>query len=582
MVERGGKLIPTGTSSSAIGVNSLLVEDCRAQLALILNSQDFDATGREHRFLSYVVDEALAGRGDRIKAYSIAVEVFGRSQSFDPQSDPIVRIEAGHLRRALERYYLTSGRADPILITIPKGGYVPVFAVRTETSLAPSAIPVVSPVAAEPSIQGPASRLMLPAIMVLFLAAGASVLAAWWWPPITSTTPERPRVLVEALDNLSGTESVAAIAKGLQHEIVGQLSKFKDIVVMDSAPMEGDKSSPSPRFVIAGSVRLSTDSFRLEVRLIRRTDASVLWANSYDGRLKVAELVQAQADIASNISTSLAQAYGVIFQADAQVQVENPPDDWAAYSCSLSFYAYRAGLDPEARSSVRTCLEASVDRFPSYATGWGLLSLVYIDEFRYGFAADEAARAAALARAMAGAKRATGLDPLNIRGRQAEMLALYFNNEIDAALQVGKQALASNPNDTELMSNYGERLSLSGQWNEGCSLLTEAQQRNPGSTADYYSDLGLCSYFGGDYSQAITWINRTPTPNNPIMHLIAAAVYGEAGKTMEADRERAWLEQNQPDLVKDIRNQVSMRLARAKDVEFVLGSLRKAGLDVAD
>ncbi|TJV15109.1 MAG: hypothetical protein E5Y16_33245, partial [Mesorhizobium sp.] len=109
----------------------LAPEDCRAQLARILNSADFDATGRERRFLSHVVEETLAGRGDRIKAYSIAVEVFGRDMSFDPQTDPIVRIEAGHLRRGLERYYLTAGQDDPILITIAKGGYVPTFSVRS-------------------------------------------------------------------------------------------------------------------------------------------------------------------------------------------------------------------------------------------------------------------------------------------------------------------------------------------------------------------------------------------------------------------------------------------------------------------
>ena len=108
-----------------------LPRTCRAQLSRILNSEDFDATSREHRFLSHVVEETLAGRGDRIKAYSIAVEVFGRDVSFDPQTDPIVRIEAGHLRRALERYYLTAGQADPILITIPKGGYVPTFSLRS-------------------------------------------------------------------------------------------------------------------------------------------------------------------------------------------------------------------------------------------------------------------------------------------------------------------------------------------------------------------------------------------------------------------------------------------------------------------
>lgn len=52
------------------GGNDISVADCRAQLARILGSPDFDATDREHRFLNHVVEETLSGRGDRIKAYS--------------------------------------------------------------------------------------------------------------------------------------------------------------------------------------------------------------------------------------------------------------------------------------------------------------------------------------------------------------------------------------------------------------------------------------------------------------------------------------------------------------------------------
>ena len=54
--------------------------------------------------------------------YTLGIDVFDRDVDFDPQVDPIVRIEAGRLRRALERYYLTEGKNDPIVIRIPKGG----------------------------------------------------------------------------------------------------------------------------------------------------------------------------------------------------------------------------------------------------------------------------------------------------------------------------------------------------------------------------------------------------------------------------------------------------------------------------
>ncbi|RUU01460.1 hypothetical protein EOD23_21455, partial [Mesorhizobium sp. USDA-HM6] len=531
----------------------------------------------------HVVEETLAGRGGRIKAYSIAVEVFGRGESFDAQTDPIVRIEAGHLRRALERYYLTSGHADPILITIPKGGYVPVFTLHSRQPVEEPQAPLIPQMIADSSVRPMGSRLVRTGVLVVvaFLAAGASLLA-WWWSSGRPGVPETPRVLVEQFENLTGTQAAAAIASGLKQEIVSQLSKFKDIVVIEPAAKGDEPSILQPRFVLAGSVNLSVDEFRVRVRLINRADGSVLWANSYDGAMKVTELVKAQTDIASNVATSLAQTYGVIFQSDANLRVQHPPDDWAAYSCTLSFYAYRFPVDPETRAAVRTCLEKSVGRFPNYATAWGLLSLIYTDDYRFEFPADSAASATALERALTAARRAVELDPVNIRGRQAEMLALYFNKEIDAALRVGKQTLDINPNDTEFMGVYGERLAVSGNWHDGCSLVAAAHQRSPGSSPYYEGDLALCSYFSGDYRQAAMWIKKSSALSNPIYHLIAAAAFGEGGNKIEAEHERIWLIQNQPNLVKTVRRQLSIRLARAQDVEFFIGSLEKAGLEVAD
>ncbi len=125
------------TSTSA----RLDAEDVRLELDRVLKSRDFEATERTRKFLAFVVDQTLSNRADRIKAYSIATEVFGRDASFDPHSDPIVRIEAGHLRRALERYFLTAGKDDPIVITIPKGGYVPVFDRRHDKApIAPAVV----------------------------------------------------------------------------------------------------------------------------------------------------------------------------------------------------------------------------------------------------------------------------------------------------------------------------------------------------------------------------------------------------------------------------------------------------------
>src|SRR3954470_10720601 len=105
-------------------------DEVRAQLDRLIASLEFRVPERLRKFLRYVVETTLAGQAEQIKAYTIALEVFERDQTFDAHADPLVRIEAGRLRRALERYYLTVGQLDPIQIEIPKGGYVPLFTRR--------------------------------------------------------------------------------------------------------------------------------------------------------------------------------------------------------------------------------------------------------------------------------------------------------------------------------------------------------------------------------------------------------------------------------------------------------------------
>lgn len=103
-------------------------KDIQTEMQRVLASASFKASGRNRRFLRYIVEETLAGRAERLKGYSIALEVFQRPDSFDANRDPVVRMEASKLRCALEHFYLTDGGGPAALrIVIPKGGYVPDF-----------------------------------------------------------------------------------------------------------------------------------------------------------------------------------------------------------------------------------------------------------------------------------------------------------------------------------------------------------------------------------------------------------------------------------------------------------------------
>jgi hypothetical protein len=99
----------------------------REELERILSSPKFAGAEQIRRFLRFSVEETVAGRQNQIKQYSTGTEALGRRPNFDPTEDPIVRVEAGRLRRALTYYYQHQGRQDAIRILIPKGAYVPVF-----------------------------------------------------------------------------------------------------------------------------------------------------------------------------------------------------------------------------------------------------------------------------------------------------------------------------------------------------------------------------------------------------------------------------------------------------------------------
>jgi serine/threonine-protein kinase len=106
-------------------------------LTRVLSSTPFRGANRSAVLLRYLVERSLDGSADRLKEYTVGAEALGRGPRFDPRIDPIVRAEASRLRSRLERYYAGEGRADAVVIELPKGTYVPRFYARTPVPTSP-------------------------------------------------------------------------------------------------------------------------------------------------------------------------------------------------------------------------------------------------------------------------------------------------------------------------------------------------------------------------------------------------------------------------------------------------------------
>ncbi|MBY5313265.1 adenylate cyclase [Rhizobium leguminosarum] len=568
-------------------------DDISEQLERVVSSPEFPGVGRAAAFLRYVVSETLEGRGNRIKAYSIAIEVFGRDPGFT-QDDPVVRIEAGRLRRSLERYYLVAGQHDPVRIDIPKGGYIPTFVWSCPASvdIGDEDAGETSPSEARPGRWWRARRVLLPGAAALAaVAISLSWIGARSPAPslerVASLSPDRPALVVAPFANLGEGPEAQLYTAGLTEELMTILPRFKEIKVFGR---ETSKSLPADvgaseiraefgaRYLLAGGVRTSGKRLRVTARLLDTSDGEILWSENYDNDLASGDLFAIQTDVARKVATAIAQPYGVMAQIDS---AGPPPDDLGAYECTLRFYAYRSELSAEAHARVRDCLEAAVARFPSYATAWAMLSIVYLDEDRYKFNPTPG-QDSAIQRALDAARRATQIDPNNTRGLQALMTALFFDRQLAESLRVGEQALATNPNDTELMGEFGTRLAIAGQWQRGASLLDQAIALNPGSGGFYHGTRALAAYMLRDNHTAVLEIRQANMQKFPLFHVVAAIIYAEAGMMDDARREGQVFVSMRPDFLPNIVTELAMRNMQPEDRDRLIEGLRKAGMTVPD
>jgi hypothetical protein len=133
-------------------------EDCRALVARIAASREFQRASRLRAFLAYVVDRKLADCPDEITEVLIGHRVFGLPIDYNPGDNSIVRTQARTLRDRLERYFRGAGAHEPVILEIPRGAYVPVFHLRQKLGTDLSAVDQVP----ESTIAANQARLSVP------------------------------------------------------------------------------------------------------------------------------------------------------------------------------------------------------------------------------------------------------------------------------------------------------------------------------------------------------------------------------------------------------------------------------------
>ena len=237
----------------------------RQQLDRILSSATFRQVDRLKRFLGFIVQESLEGRGDQLKEYVIGVQVFDKDSSFDPRADPIVRVQARRLRARLDRYYREEGGNDATVIELPKGGYAPVFRPRDAAAGGRRSI--------GPTLAGQNTIAVLP------------------------------------FSDHSASRDLAYFCDGLYQEVIHHLARVETLRVVALPPGDATSAGAGGQYadqvamLLSGAVRKAGDRLRVTVHLVDSATASYLWSESVDAA--IADIFAAQELVADGVVKKL-------------------------------------------------------------------------------------------------------------------------------------------------------------------------------------------------------------------------------------------------------------------------------------
>lgn len=522
----------------------------RSVVDQVISSPDFKASTRLCRFLHFIVEESLSGRADRIKAYNIATSVLGRGVDFDPQTDPIVRIEAGRLRHALEHYYLTSGKNDSVRISVPKGAYVPEFRLADPPAERPVASPPTDGATSEPDDLHPPSVLVVP-----FVIEGD-------------------------VDQFPG------FGHGLTRKVIVALTRFCDLIVYGpetsfdyGAPKASEGVGPelASDYRLSGGVTLEPRHFAVEVMLSETETGQVVWADRFEAALDPSGVLEWREKVAEKVARIIAQPYGVLFSRRAQEVEGKHAHEWNSYDCVNRYYHYSRTLSRDGNSEVINCLEETIAREPHFAEAFACLSQAYCDAYRCGFPIGNGTDDP-LGRAMALALRSIELAPRSSLGFHALGHAYWFQNDIDAALEAFETGLALNPNATGLMAELGQKLATLAGWERAVPLLEKSFARNPAQPGTYRIGLSLYHFSQGRFQQALSEAQKIGASDVVYTHIMEAISLIRLGRMDDAKAAVGRVIEIRPDYGPVVGDDLALRNTEPKLASEIIRALQDAGL----
>lgn len=446
-------------------------------------------------FLRYIVEARLDGDEANLKAYSIAVDVLGRGEDFDPQTDPIVRVQARRLRNLLSAFHESGEGQGAVRIVLPVGRYVPQF-IPVEGKAQPAPVRPGGAVRGSTWIVGAAAIVLLMAAIV-------------FWPDLAERTgrladlgqPLPPLVLVEEFENLASDEQGTPLVAGLAVEMVTDLNQFPDVVARyggaRAALSPAEIALDMPVYLLSGVARRVAQGVQYGI-VLTDGDTGATLAN-HD--LAVALVNEAPTmsidDVARYFVMRLASPRSVLHAPVRAWLAENDTVPLALYPCLAAYWHYREGPEADA-NRVKGCAEKLAATEPDARAV--LASLLADAAWDEGAETEEGREIIAEARALA--ESARDEDPTREMAWMALARVAFFSGELLTARDNFHSAYQLNPASADIVAGYAQVLGHIGNWESAMRLSDEIRAAESDPPAWFHLTPALHALRMGDYAEA--------------------------------------------------------------------------------
>ena len=488
------------------------------------------------RFLDYIVRRTIAGDAGSIKAYSIAVDVLGRPSDFDPQTDPIVRVQARRLRALLDEYYRGPGQASGVRIVLPTGRYVPQF---TWTSVEQPA--GVEPEREEPMATPPRrtpGQFLLTWLGLAALAVGLGVIAYLiadlrLVEGLSPDRPEplgRPQLMVTEFQSLRGDGAGGPLSAGLAIELVTDLQQFGTIDARYRSTGEAD-SSDDGGLVLTGIVRHDGAVAQYSAILTDSRSAEVVWNLTIPISGSEARDPMVIDIVSRRLVLTLGSPRGPLHaEARRLLAQESAEGRESAYLCRVLFDIYRetmAGADAARAAECFAALTEADRGEPMVLAAVASLTAEYASP-AVSPLENEADRVRLGGDLL---ERALAVDTTNAFVWQQRGWLRERTGDIEGALADYKSALQLNPADGDALAANARALALAGRVVEAEPTATGAVRMTPAPPAWYFGAPALIELRRGANALALQYAEAyVPADREvgPIIAILAGQAIGSS------------------------------------------------------